>query len=329
MKLKLKPFNFIGLTIAGIINAIGVCLFLTPVYIYDGGFSGTSVLLSRYLLLPQALFLLLINIPFYFIGRKKIGWEFLIYSLYAIAIYSLGSLIINSFIFPDGFSNGSPIVQNEVVLAAIFGGLLSGVGSGLVIKFGGALDGVEVMAVIFHKKLGLTVGAFVMVYNVILYVVAAVIASVVSGENEWAIALYSVVAYYVGLKTIDFIVEGFEKGKAALIITQKARLVSSKLSSSLHRGITVLDATGYYSGENKKMLYVVVNRFEINRLKDIVLDVDESAFVSIIEVSEIMGKTKMYGKKNSNNAPKNTAMQMAIVDAIQADTLVENSQNKF
>ena len=329
MKLKLKPFTFIGLTIAGIINAIGVCLFLTPVYIYDGGFSGTSVLLSRYLLLPQALFLLLINIPFYFIGRKKIGWEFLIYSLYAIAIYSLGSLIINSFIFPDGFSNGSPIVQNEVVLAAIFGGLLSGVGSGLVIKFGGALDGVEVMAVIFHKKLGLTVGTFVMVYNVILYVVAAVIASVVSGGNEWAIALYSVVAYYVGLKTIDFIVEGFEKGKAALIITQKARLVSSKLSSSLHRGITVLDATGYYSGENKKMLYVVVNRFEINRLKDIVLDVDESAFVSIIEVSEIMGKTKMYGKKNSNNAPKNTAMQMAIVDAIQADTLVENSQHKF
>ncbi len=329
MKLKLKPLNFVGLTIAGVINAIGVCLFLTPLYIYDGGFSGTSVLLSRYLLLPQALFLLLINIPFYFIGRKKIGWEFLIYSLYAIAIYSLGSLIINSFIFPDGFSDGSPIVQNEVVLAAIFGGLLSGVGSGLVIKFGGALDGVEVMAVIFHKKLGLSVGTFVMIYNVVLYVVAAVIASLASGENEWAIALYSVIAYYVGLKTIDFIVEGFEKGNAALIITQKARLVSSKLSSSLHRGITVLDATGYYSGENKKMLYVVVNRFEINRLKDIVLEVDESAFVSIIEVSEIMGKTKMYGKKNSNNVPKNTAMQMAIVDAIQTDVLEKNSQNKF
>ena len=328
MKLKLKPLNFVGLTIAGIINAIGVCLFLTPLYVYDGGFSGTSVLLSRYLGLAQAFFLIVLNIPFYFFGRKKIGWEFLIYSLYAIGVYSLGSLVINTVMFPDGFSNGSPIVENEIVLAAIFGGLLSGIGSGLVIKFGGALDGVEVMAVIFHKKLGISVGTFVMIYNAVLYVVAAVIASVFSGENEWSIALYSIIAYYINLKTIDFIVEGFEKGKAALIITEKAGRVSAELSSSLRRGITVLDATGYYSGVNKKMLYVVVNRFEINRLKDIVLELDKNAFVSIIEVSEIMGKTKMYGKKNKLLKPSDTVIQMAIAEAAlkatEKDKDVEN-----
>ena len=262
MKLKLHPINFIGLTVAGIINSIGVCLFLTPLNVYDGGFSGTSVLLSRYLGLAQALFLLILNVPFYFIGRKKIGWEFLIYSLYAIAIYSLGSLIINEVIFAGGFESiGSPIVGKEIVLASIFGGLLSGVGSGLVIKFGGALDGVEVMAVIFHKKLGVSVGTFVMVYNAILYVVAAVIASLLSGNNEWTIALYSVIAYYVGLKTIDFIVEGLEKGKAAMIITENPRKLSEALSRELKRGITLWDSTGYYSGADKKMLYVVVNRF--------------------------------------------------------------------
>lgn len=302
MKLKLKFGNFIGLTLAGIINSIGVCLFLSPLYIYDGGFSGTSVLLNRYIpALAQAVFLLLLNIPFYFLGRKKIGWEFLIYSLYAIGIYSLGTFIINEVIFVDGFPTGSPIVGKELILAAAFGGLLSGVGSGLVIKFGGALDGVEVMAVLFHKRLGISVGAFVMIYNAILYILAAVIASVKTGENEWAIALYSVIAYYVGLKTIDFIVEGMEKGKAAMIITENPRKLSEALSRELKRGITLWDSTGYYSGADKKMLYVVVNRFEIAKLKMLVSELDPKAFVSIMEVSEIMGTSKMYRKKTKTN----------------------------
>ena len=311
MKLKLKAINFLGLTVAGIINAIGVCLFLSPLSVYDGGFSGTSVLLNRYFpFLAQAVFLLLLNIPFFFLGRKKIGWEFLIYSLYAIGVYSLGTFIINEVIFSDGFANGSPVVGNEYVLGAIFGGLLSGIGSGLVIKFGGALDGVEVMAVIFHKKLGISVGTFVMIYNAVLYVVAAVIASVLSGENEWSIALYSVMAYYIGLKTIDFIVEGLEKGKAAMIITENPRKLSEALSNELKRGITLWDSTGYYSGADKKMLYVVVNRFEIAKLKTIVGDLDPKAFVSIMEVSEIMGESKMYRKKIKDSKP--TVMQLTL-----------------
>ncbi|MBQ2740535.1 MAG: YitT family protein [Clostridia bacterium] len=323
MKLKLKLFNFIGLTLAGIINAIGVCLFLTPLYIYDGGFSGTSVLLNRYIaFLPQAVFLLVLNVPFYFIGRKKIGWEFLIYSLYAVAIYALGSLAINLWIFPNGFSDGSPIVGEEVVLATIFGGLLSGVGSGLVIKFGGALDGVEVMALLFHKKLGVSVGTFVMMYNAILYIAAAVIASVASGENEWTIALYSVVAYYVGLKTIDFIVEGLEKGKAAMIITENPRKLSEALSHELKRGITLWDSKGYYSGSDKKMLYVVVNRFEIAKLKTLVSELDPKAFVSIMEVSEVMGESKLYRKKDKKKSvrPTQLSLPMERLDEGKVDT---------
>jgi uncharacterized membrane-anchored protein YitT (DUF2179 family) len=293
---------------AGVINSIGVCLFLSPLFIYDGGFSGTSVLLNRYVpAVAQALFLLLLNIPFYFIARKKIGWEFLIYSLYAIAIYSLGTFIINEVIFSFEYfqENGSPIVGKEVVLGAIFGGLLSGVGSGLVIKFGGALDGVEVMALLFHKKLGVSVGTFVMIYNAVLYIAAAVIATLVAPDatgNEWTIALYSVIAYYVGLKTIDFIVEGLEKGKAAMIITENPRKISEALSRELKRGITLWDSTGYYSGADKKVLYVVVNRFEIAKLKIIVGELDPKAFVSIMEVSEIMGTSKMYRKKNKGGA---------------------------
>ena len=323
MKLKLKALNFLGLTLAGIINSIGVCLFLSPLYIYDGGFSGTSVLLNRYIaLIPQAVFLLVINVPFYFFGRKKIGWEFLIYSLYAVAVYSLGSFIINELIFPDGFESiGSPIVGNEVVLASIFGGLLSGVGSGLVIKFGGALDGVEVMAVIFHKKLGVSVGTFVMVYNAILYIIAAVIATIVSGENEWTIALYSVIAYYVGLKTVDFIVEGWEKGKAAMIITENPRKLSEALSRELKRGITLWDSKGYYSGSDKKMLYVVVNRFEIAKLKTLVSELDPKAFVSIMEVSEIMGTSTMYRKKEKNKQARPVQLSIPVEEGLETKSV--------
>ena len=287
---KLKWFNFVGLTVAGLINAVGVCLFLSPVNIYDGGFSGTSVLIGKLTLLPMAIFLLCLNVPFYLFGHKKIGAEFLVYSLYAVLIYSLGSLLINN-ILPFDFSGGSPVVGDDKVLAALFGGLLSGIGSGLVIKFGGALDGVEVMAVIFHKRLGMSVGAFVMVYNAVLFITAAII------FQSWVLPLYSLLAYYIGLKTIDFIVEGFEKGKAAMIITENAEELSGALSEALKRGITIMDATGYYSGSDKKMLYVVVNRFELAKLKEIVAELDETAFVSIMEVSEIMGVSKMYGRK--------------------------------
>ncbi len=329
MKLKLKAVNFIGLTLAGIINAVGVCLFLSPLNVYDGGFSGTSVLLSRYLGLAQAIFLLILNIPFYFIGRKKIGWEFLIYSLYAIGIYSLGSFIINEVIFTGGFEEiGSPVVGKEIVLAAIFGGLLSGVGSGLVIKFGGALDGVEVMAVIMHKKLGISVGAFVMIYNAILYIVAAVVASVMSGDNEWTIALYSIIAYYVGLKTIDFIVEGVEKGKAAMIITENPRKLSERLSRELKRGITLWDSTGYYSGADKKMMYVVVNRFEIAKLKAIVKELDPKAFVSIMEVSEIMGESKMYRKRGETGGARPVQLSLPVDKAVKSAPVSEANKNE-
>ena len=293
---NLKWFNFVGLTIAGIINSIGVCLFLSPLNIFDGGFSGTSVFLDKLTssFLPMAFFLVVLNLPFFFLGRKRIGFEFLVYSLYAVGVYSVCAYLINEVLPIDVSSGVSPIVHDDLVLGALFGGLLSGVGSGLVMKFGGALDGVEVMSLLFSKRLGMSVGVFIMCYNAVLFIATPFCLSI-----SWVLPLYSLVAYFVGLKTIDFIVEGFEKGKAALIITDGARAdaLAKDLSNTLKRGITVMDAQGYYSGADKKMLYVVVNRFEIARLKEIIAELDETAFVSIIEVSEIMGVSKLYRRR--------------------------------
>ncbi len=150
--------NFIGLTIAGIINALGVSLFLSPLGLIDGGLSGTSIFLDKitpaYLVLSY--FLIILNFPFYLLAHKKIGKVFIVYSLFGIVIYSLTAFILENVVEYNYAVNGSPIVGHDVLLAALFGGLLSGVGSGMTIRFGGALDGVEVMAVLFAKKLGMT-----------------------------------------------------------------------------------------------------------------------------------------------------------------------------
>lgn len=281
---KLKLNHFLMLTLAGIINAVGVTLMLSPVNLYDSGISGTSMLLAR--LTPEFLglgvFLIVLNFPFYLIGYKKLGFEFVVYSLYAITIYSVCSFLLQN-VLPIDFSNGSPIVGNDRLLAALFGGLISGVGSGLVIRFGGAIDGIEVIAVLFAKKLGITVGTFVMIYNVILYVLTAIIFS------SWEVPLYSVIAYMVGIKAVDFIVEGLDKAKAVYIITEKSTKLPILLADELGRGVTIIEAQGAYSRNGKTMIYCVVNRFEIGKVKKIVSSVDETAFVTVNDVSETIG----------------------------------------
>lgn len=154
---KLKPLNFLLLTISGTINAIGIVFFLAPVNLFDSGFSGTAMFFNEITGFPLAFFLLVLNIPFFIFGYKRQGTVFTIYSIYAVLIYSLASFVITN-ILPIDVSSSSPFAGTDLLLCAIFGGLISGVGSGLTIRFGGAIDGVEVMSVIFAKRMGITVG---------------------------------------------------------------------------------------------------------------------------------------------------------------------------
>jgi len=283
---QFKIFHFFVLLLAGIINAIGVTLFLAPVRLYDSGISGTSMLLWK--LTPDYLslsfFLLVLNIPLFIYGAKKQGMQFTVYSIFAVSVYSAASYII-TYILPIDVSTSSPVAGNDLLLCAIFGGLISGVGSGLTIRFGGAIDGIEVMAVIFAKRLGLTVGNFVMIYNVILYIVAGVVL------QSFILPLYSILTYCAALKTVDFIVEGFDKAKSAMIITTKEEEISRELSKEFGHGITHIDSKGYYKGKEQTIIYFVVNRFQIARMKNIIHQIDKNAFVTISEVSDFMGSS--------------------------------------
>lgn len=272
--------NFVMLTFSGVVNAIGIVLFLTPSNLFDSGFSGTSMFLASVTGLPLALFLLILNLPFFIFGYRKLGAAFTVYSVYAILIYSLASYLIPLLTDPSkvlGFKNDG----SDILLGAVFGGLISGVGSGFTIRFGGAIDGVEVLSVIFAKRLGITVGTFVMVYNVILYILIGIV------SGSWVYPLYSVLTYAAAIKSVDFIVEGLDKAKAAMIITTEAQTISQRLSEEFGRGITLISASGYYSNTEKTVVYFVVNRFQIGRLRSIVREADRNAFVTITEVSDV------------------------------------------
>ncbi|MBQ7089451.1 MAG: YitT family protein [Clostridia bacterium] len=270
------------LTVAGIINAFGVTIFLTPVKLYDSGISGTSMLLDQ--LTPEYLtlsvFLLILNIPLFLFGLKKQGKLFTLYAIYTVAVYSLFAWLITD-VLPIDVSIASPLAGTDLLLCALFGGVISGVGSGLAIRYGGAMDGIEVMAVIFAKRLGITVGTFVMIYNVLLYVVCGMML------QSWILPLYSIVTYAAALKTVDFIVEGVDRAKCAIIITEQPDKICRALSDTFGSGTTHLEAKGGYSNREKTMIYFVLNRYQVIRMRDIVHTIDPMAYITISEVADV------------------------------------------
>ncbi|MCR4621270.1 MAG: YitT family protein [Clostridiales bacterium] len=284
---ELRFVSFLFLTLAGAVNAFGVSLFLFPVKLYDSGISGLSMLLDQVTppTLTLSLFLILLNFPIFLFGLKKQGLTFTVYSLYTIGIYSLVSHLIMH-VLPIDVNFVSPLAGTDLLLCAVFGGLISGVGSGLTIRFGGAIDGVDVLSVVFAKKIGISIGSFVMCFNALLYIVCGFVI------KSWILPLYSIVTYFVGSKTVDFIVEGFDRSVCAMIITDKAEKVSAGLLDRFKAGGTIVNATGGYSKESKQIIYFIVNHFQINNLKNTVFGIDENAFISLQDVSDIFKKTK-------------------------------------
>ena len=279
----LELSNFALLTIAGIVNAFGVTCFLLPVKLYDSGISGLSMLLDQ--ISPEmfglSFFLLILNIPIFLFGLRRQGWAFTIYSSYAVGIYSLFSYI-NTNIWPIDLNSVSPLAGNDLFLCAIFGGLISGVGSGLAIRYGGAIDGIDVLSVVFAKRIGISIGSFVMIFNAVLYVICGLI------MESWILPLYSIVTYFIGSKTVDFVVEGLDHSMCAMVVTSRAGEIVEALSEEFPSSGTIVKAIGGYSKEEKQILFFIINHFQINKLKKIVAGIDDKAFISIQDVSDIV-----------------------------------------
>lgn len=281
-KESFKLRNFIMLTVAGIINAFGITCFLNPVNLYDSGISGTSMLLAQVTpeYLTLSIFLIVLNVPLFLYGLKKQGLTFTISAIYTVAIYSLVAWLITD-IIPIDVSIASPLAETDLLLCALFGGIISGIGSGTAIRFGGAMDGIEVMAVVFAKKLGITVGTFVMIYNILLYIVAGILI------ESWILPLYSIITYAAGLKAVDFIVDGLDRAKCAMIVTVRPDDICKVLADTFECGATRVEAKGGYSGAEKTIVYFVINRFQVTRMRNVVHEADPTAFITINEVADV------------------------------------------
>lgn len=274
--------NLFMLTIAGIVNAFGITVFLAPVKLYDSGISGTSMLLSQITpdFLNLSVFLIILNIPLFLYGLRKQGKLFTLYAIYSVAVYSVSAWLITD-VLPIDVTFASPLAGTDLLLCSLFGGLISGIGSGIAIRFGGAMDGIEVMAVTFAKKIGISVGTFVMIYNVALYIICGLVI------KSWILPLYSIVTYAAALKTVDYIIDGFDRAKCAMIVTKKPDEICKILSETFESGMTKIEVQGGYSGKSRTMIYFILNRFQVPKMKNIVHEIDPTAYISISEVADV------------------------------------------
>lgn len=263
--------SIIMLTIGSLVAAAALEFFLIPNTILDGGITGISIIISKLSGVPLAFLVLLLNIPFIFIGYKNLGKSFLFRTIYSMMCFSFFLSFFGNFI----------AFTEEILLATVFGGALLGLGVGIVIHFGGCVDGTESVAIVISKKTNLSVGQIVLIFNLIIYGTAGFI----FGFDR---AMYSLLTYLITFKVIDFVSEELEQAKAALIITEKGTSLSKEIYKKLGRTTTTIRGKGLISGE-KEVLYCVLTRIEVYEIKHIVEEMDESAFVTIIDVSDIIG----------------------------------------
>ncbi len=264
--------KFVFLFLGSILAAVGLEIFLIPNNVIDGGIVGISIITSYLTKIPLSVFIIIFNLPFLFIGYKNIGKSFVFSSLFAIISLSAWTTILHPV----------PGVTKDVLLAAVFGGITLGSGVGIIIRYGGSLDGTEMVAIMLNKKSTFSVGEMVMFFNIFILSSAGLVFG-------WDRAMYSLIAYFIAFKVIDIVIDGLDEAKAAFIVSDNVSEIADAVIARLGRGVTYLDGQGGFSRGDKKIIYTVVNRIEISKLKSIIEDKDENAFVTITDVSDVFG----------------------------------------
>lgn len=269
-KFKLA-FDYLLLAIGAIIAAFAIEEFLVPCTILDGGIVGIGIMLSSLTGIALSIFTIVFNIPFLILGSKRLGKMFILKSAFSMIIFSIFLAVFAP------LSNAT----DEYLLAVSFGGVILGCGVGLVIKCGGCLDGTEAIAILLNKKYKIPVGNTVLVINILIFIAAGFL----FGFDR---AMYSLLTYFITSKVLDIVESGMDQAKAAMIITNDAKEISEKIYQRLGRTVTIMEGEGLVSGK-KVVLYCVLTRFEIRELKDIIREIDSSAFIAVSDISEIIG----------------------------------------
>lgn len=271
-------WDYFLMTMGAVIAAFAIEEFLVPCTILDGGVVGIGIMVNQLTGISLSLLTILINIPFLLFGSRRLGKMFIFKSGYSMVVFSVFLGIF------EEFHNAT----SEYLLAVCFGGVLLGIGVGLVIRYGGCLDGTETVAILLNRRFELPVGQIVLAFNILIFAVAAVL----FGFDR---AMYSLLTYFIASKVIDLVENGMDQTKAAVIITNDAKEISEQIYRRLGRTVTIVEGEGLVSGK-KKILYCVLTRLEVFELKNLISGIDSSAFITISDVAEIIGE---HVKQNS------------------------------
>jgi uncharacterized membrane-anchored protein YitT (DUF2179 family) len=268
-----KVYEFALIFVGTIIAAAALEIILLPNEVIDGGVVGISIMAAHFIKVPLGVFTFVLNIPFLYIGYKQIGKTFLISSLFAIASFSVWVSVLRDSV---------PPITNDTLLASIFGGVILGAGIGIIIRFGASLDGTEMVSIIISRAAQISVGQCVLLFNVVIFSVSGLIFG-------WDQAMYSLLTYFIASKAMDVVVEGLDEAKCIMIVSDMYEEVAEAITARLGRGVTFLEGEGSYLHRHIKVIYVVVTRIEISKLRGIILDKDENAFLTISNVADVMG----------------------------------------
>jgi len=279
-------FEYFMLIIGCALAAFSIEAFLVPNTILDGGMIGIGIMINNLSGIPLGLLTVVLNVPFIIFGSKKLGKQFVLKSIFSMIVFS---------VFVSIFETMEKATQ-ETLLAVCFGGVILGLGVGIVIRFGGCLDGTEALAIIINRKFKLPVGQMVLGMNLVIYSCAGFL----FGFDR---AMYSLLTYFITSRILDMVETGINQAKAAMIITDDEKAVAEKIYRKLGRTVTFMQGEGMISGK-KSILYCVITRFEVLELKNIINSIDSSAFVTVTDVSEIIGNHIKSNDKESNNDNK-------------------------
>jgi len=268
----------ISFTVIGVLFAVvGLQGFLVPNNFLDGGVTGISILVTSYFKVHISLLLIAINLPFIFMGYKKIGKTFAVQSMLAVLLLAAGMYFI-----------GIPVFTNDKVLIAVFGGFFIGLGIGFVIKGGGVIDGFDVIGEYTGRKSSFSSGEIILALNTLMIISAAFKFGVESG-------MYSILVYFVALKTTNYVVDGFEEFTALSIVSREHDLIKEVIVKDFGKALTVYKGVrGYLPNTNLSItdcdiIMVVVTRLEIYRIKEAVMAIDPKAFLFMNSINEVKG----------------------------------------
>ncbi len=269
----------LGIIKSAVFLTIGVCLvafgleqFLVPNNIIDGGIVGISIITSYITKLPLGIFIFFFNLPFLYFGYKHLGKHFLFSSLFSIGLLAIVVSIFHHF----------PSVTKDLLLSSIFGGIIIGIGLGIIFRNNGSLDGTEIVAIAFSRKISFSVGEIIMFFNIFILASAGVVFG-------WDRAMYSLIAYFIIFKTIDVVLDGFDESKSVIIVSDLYEDIALAIMNHLERGVTYIDGQGGYTKEPKKIIFCVITRLELAELKHLISEIDPSAFIAIENVHEVTG----------------------------------------